>query len=301
MRERGSCVSSSLKRTKVVLVSEQPGAVQDLAVGQFGAVGIVSYAQNQKTAWWGENLDAIRWGHLETFSTNKTFAFMVSLRTAHAFQERLAKGDKIVLHAVVKAGQHPGNYEVVTATIPGEEPKLKEEEIAYSCHLDHQRPGANDNASGYFLAGMNASSLPQLVGAMDTGRQLRIHDAQVRLAALSTRDRGGTAPFLADDVEEKLVNSLTQFAPGKAVADTHALYGVPVVDSALMASKLLRAVPAGEGSLIFKRKREPKGPMVVFGYDYFRRSGQSRDIRRSRSCWSTRDCGAAGKSMHMRC
>ena len=60
----------------------------------------------------------------------------------------LAKGEKIWLHAVVKAGQHPGNYEVVTATIPGANPKLKEEEIVFSCHLDHQLPGANDNASG---------------------------------------------------------------------------------------------------------------------------------------------------------
>ena len=34
---------------KIVLVSAQPGAVQDLAVGKFGAAGIVSYAQNQKT------------------------------------------------------------------------------------------------------------------------------------------------------------------------------------------------------------------------------------------------------------
>jgi len=48
----------------------------------------------------------------------------------------------------VKAGQHPGNYVVVTGIIPGSDPKLKDEEIAFSCHLDHQRPGANDNASG---------------------------------------------------------------------------------------------------------------------------------------------------------
>jgi len=133
---------------KIVLVGAQPGAVQDLAVGKFGAVGIVSYAQNQKTAWWGENQDAIRWGHLETFSENKTFAFMVSLKTARGMKERLAMGEKITLHGVVNAGQHPGNYEVVTATIPGVDPKLKGEEIAFSCHLDHQRPGANDNASG---------------------------------------------------------------------------------------------------------------------------------------------------------
>jgi len=133
---------------KIVLVGAQPGAVQDLAVGKYGAAGIVSYAQNQTTAWSGENQDAIRWGHLDTFSPNKTFAFMVSLKTANGFRERLAKGEKITLHAGVKAGQHAGNYEVVTATIPGADAKLKEEEIVFSCHLDHQRPGANDNASG---------------------------------------------------------------------------------------------------------------------------------------------------------
>jgi len=36
----------------------------------------------------------------------------------------------------------------VTAAIPGSDPQWKDEEIAFSCHLDHQRPGANDNASG---------------------------------------------------------------------------------------------------------------------------------------------------------
>jgi aminopeptidase YwaD len=133
---------------KIVLVSAQPGAVQDLAVGKFGAAGVVSYAQNQKTVWWGEDENLIRWGHLETFSPNKTFAFMVSLKTARGMKERLARGERITLRAVVKAGQHAGNYEVVTATIPGADPKQKEEEIAFSCHLDHQRPGANDNASG---------------------------------------------------------------------------------------------------------------------------------------------------------
>ncbi len=149
---------------KIVLVSSQPGAVQDLAVGRFGAAGIVSYAQNQKTAWWGEDENLIRWGHLETFSPNKTFAFMVSLKTARALKQRLAKGEEFQLHAVVKAGQHPGNYEVVTATIPGADPKLKyREEIAFSCHLDHQRPGANDNASGCVAILEVARTLQRLI------------------------------------------------------------------------------------------------------------------------------------------
>jgi aminopeptidase YwaD len=135
-------------RGKLVLTGAQPGAVQDLAVGKFGVAGIVSYAQNQKTAWWGEDENLIRWGHLQTFSAHPTFGFMVALKTARGLKERLAKGEEIRLHAVVRAGQHAGNYEVVTATIPGSDPKFKDDEIAFSCHLDHQRPGANDNASG---------------------------------------------------------------------------------------------------------------------------------------------------------
>ncbi len=148
---------------KIVLVGAQPGAVQDLAVGKFGAAGIVSYAQNQKTAWWGEDENLIRWGHLETFSANKTFGFMVSLKTARALRERLARGETIRLHAMVKAGQHASVYEVVTAAIPGADAKLKEEEIAFSCHLDHQRPGANDNASGCVTILEVARTLQKLI------------------------------------------------------------------------------------------------------------------------------------------
>src|SRR5579859_760605 len=160
-------------RGKIVLVGAQPGAVQDLAVGKFGAAGIVSYAQNQKTAWWGEDENLIRWGNLETFSANKTFGFMVSLKTARGLRERLARGETIRLYALVKAGQHERNYEVVTATIPGADTKLKEEEIAFSCHLDHQRPGANDNASGCVTILEVARTLQKLIGEGKLARPAR--------------------------------------------------------------------------------------------------------------------------------
>jgi aminopeptidase YwaD len=148
---------------RIVLVAAQPGAVQDIAVGKFDAAGIISYAQNQKTAWSGEDENLIRWGHLESFSPNKTFAFMFSLKTARAYEARLAAGEKIQLHAVVKAGQHPGFTELVTATIAGADPRLKDEEIAFSCHLDHQRPGANDNASGCVTILEVARTLQRLI------------------------------------------------------------------------------------------------------------------------------------------
>jgi aminopeptidase YwaD len=150
-------------RGKLVLVSQQPEAVQRLAVDRFGAVGIVSYAQNQRTAWWGEDENLIRWGHLESFDTRPTFAFMISLKQARRFRERLARGEEVRLDATVRAGKHPGAYDVVTATIPGADSLLRAEEIAYSCHLDHQRPGANDNASGCVAILEAARTLARLI------------------------------------------------------------------------------------------------------------------------------------------
>jgi aminopeptidase YwaD len=135
-------------RGKLVLISAQPGAAAPLAVDKFGAAGMISYAPNQVTAWWKEDENLIRWGHLDSFSPRRTFAFMLSLRQARALQERLGRGEHITLHATVRASRHPGVYSIVTAALPGGDPTLRNEEIVFSCHLDHQRPGANDNASG---------------------------------------------------------------------------------------------------------------------------------------------------------
>jgi hypothetical protein len=49
-------------RGKLVLASSQPSAVARIAVERLGAAGIVSYAQNQRTAWWGEDENLVRWG-----------------------------------------------------------------------------------------------------------------------------------------------------------------------------------------------------------------------------------------------
>ncbi len=158
---------------RLVLVSAQPEEAQETAIGKFKAAGIVSFAQNQHTAWWGEDENLVRWGHLDAFSANPTFAFMVSLKTARALQERLRQGDTVKLHAQVKAGQHPGFYEVVSGVIEGADPKLKQQEITFSCHLDHERPGANDNASGCVTILEVARTLQKLIAEGKLARPAR--------------------------------------------------------------------------------------------------------------------------------
>src|SRR5215831_13786901 len=131
---------------KIVLAGGPLASVHKMACDERGAAGILSYQPNQVTGWSGDYADNVRWGHLSPYNPGNKFAFMISLRRARQLRETLARGEQIKLHAVVKADMRPGEYEVVTATIPGTDPGG--EEVVFSCHLCHQKPGANDNASG---------------------------------------------------------------------------------------------------------------------------------------------------------
>ena len=134
-------------KDRLVLCDGQPGLAHRLAVEERGAAGLVSYNSNQRTGWWRDDIDLVRWGHLDSRGRGNTFAMMISVREARDLQRRLAAGEKLVLRAVVRAQNDDSiPYETVIATIPGSDPSRGE--IVYSCHFDHQKPAANDNASG---------------------------------------------------------------------------------------------------------------------------------------------------------
>ena len=134
-------------RGKLVLCDATPSACHRIAVEELGAAGLVSYNSNQVSAWWRDNTDLIRWGHLNARGRRNTFAIMISVREARALQQRLARGERISLHAVVKARNDDAMpYETLVGDIPGTD--LAAGAIVFSCHLDHEKPGANDNASG---------------------------------------------------------------------------------------------------------------------------------------------------------
>jgi hypothetical protein len=134
-------------RGKLVLCDATPSACHRIAVEELGAAGLVSYNSNQVSAWWRDDTDLIRWGHLDARGRRNTFAIMISVREARALQQRLARGERIRLHAVVKARNDDAMpYETLIADIPGTD--LAAGAIVFSCHLDHEKPGANDNASG---------------------------------------------------------------------------------------------------------------------------------------------------------
>lgn len=125
---------------KVVLASGPIDLVANLAVDQFGALGVVTinmrFADDEP-----DNVSTLR------LRTKKpAFGFGLSHRRGEALKARLRQGEKIFVRAIVKAETKPYFYENVTAIIPGTE--LKNEEILLTAHLCHYKPGANDNASG---------------------------------------------------------------------------------------------------------------------------------------------------------
>ncbi len=134
-------------RGKLVLCDAFPGACHKLAVEERGAAGLVSYNSNQVSGWWRDDADLVRWGHLDARGRKNTFAIMISLREARSLHSRLAGGERVRLHAVVNAHNDDSlSYETLIATIPGTDEATGD--IVFSCHLDHEKPGANDNASG---------------------------------------------------------------------------------------------------------------------------------------------------------
>ncbi len=157
-------------RGKIVLADGVLSMVQRLAVAKFGAAGIVSDMPNQSTAWSGLDPGIVRWGHLDG-SLPQGFAFMVSRATASDLRTQIAAGHPVLLGAHVKAEVGSGHWTVVTGTIPGTDAAAGE--IVYSCHLDHQRPGANDNGSGCVTILESARVLARLIGNGSLARPKR--------------------------------------------------------------------------------------------------------------------------------
>ncbi len=147
---------------KIVLAGGDVATVHRQAVELRGAAGVLSYQRNQVTGWSGDYPYLVRWGHLSPYNEKNTFAFMISAFQAGEFQSRLANGANIRLEATVDARMKPANFEVVTGVILGTDPDAGE--IVFSCHLCHQNPGANDNASGAATILEDARLLAKLIG-----------------------------------------------------------------------------------------------------------------------------------------
>ncbi|MBZ4373812.1 M28 family peptidase [Corallococcus sp. AS-1-6] len=137
---------------KVVLTRGHPVPALRTAVVKLGAVGVVS---SYTTPPWnaphrmdGDFPDQVGWAmvprSLMPQGARTPFLFMVSDRQGRELRAQLQEGPVKVDVSV--ATQAPtGHLSIVSGVIPG---TLATEEIVLTAHLDHYKPGADDNASG---------------------------------------------------------------------------------------------------------------------------------------------------------
>lgn len=132
---------------KFVLANGYGGTVHRQAVIKRGALGVVCYPSGRETRKpYPDLIEMARLSPTGEERSKTTFGFSISQRKADQIKALLNRGKKIKLSAWVDAELYDGEMPVLTAALKGT--KFPHQEIILIAHLDHYRPGANDNASG---------------------------------------------------------------------------------------------------------------------------------------------------------
>jgi hypothetical protein len=150
-------------RGKIVLASGEPGAVHAAAVWNQRAAGVLWY----RTANGLEFPDSISNAAILPWSGPHGelpgFAFSVSYAKGMDLRERLRHGDRIRLHATVKATTGTGEYKQVNAAIRGSDPSLPE--VWIQAHDNYRNTGGGNNLTGVGVTVEIARVLRTLIAA----------------------------------------------------------------------------------------------------------------------------------------
>lgn len=162
---------------KIVLTTGNPFMVARQAIDKRGAAGVV-------TSWAvpefdhlnrlpGDFPDQIGWAGFNPPGGEEAgpFGFLISSRRHQELKSLLRPGKPVKMRAVVESEFSEGSICLVSALIRGA--AYPDEEIVFTAHLDHYKPGANDNASGSAAILEVARTLNHLVEAGKLPRPLR--------------------------------------------------------------------------------------------------------------------------------
>jgi aminopeptidase YwaD len=147
--DRSSDYTDKNVKDKIVLASGAPGAVHNLAVREFGAAGVVSFAN--PTGRPIDRPDEISWNNLGGRGGGggkTTWGFNLSHRMGMELVEMIERGDKLTVRARVKSAEYDAEMQVPTAIIRGD--GASQQEIAFTGHLFEgiAKQGAMDDTSG---------------------------------------------------------------------------------------------------------------------------------------------------------
>ena len=145
---------------KIVVTSSSVGRAHGIAIEK-GAVGVIAFGSSRELkAPLAIPASGIR-------GSNATFGFYLTPREGYKLRDRLRRGERIKVHAVVESETVKYDLQVPTCLIPGTDPDAGE--IILSAHIyeGYTKQGANDNVSGSAVILEVARALNQM---FDEGR-----------------------------------------------------------------------------------------------------------------------------------
>ncbi len=216
---------SSDVKGKIVLTSGMPAQVVAKAVVERGALGVISSwsvpvfdFHNRIPGDYPAQVGVTRIEPAREGERGR-FAFLISARRAQEIRN-LMKQQAVRVRATVDAELVPGSLDVVSGVIPGS--KYPSEEVVITAHLDHYKPGANDNASGSAAILEMARTMRSLIAAKTISPPART------IRFMWVPEYNGTWAWFSKHLDDpvKRVAELNFDMVGENVKTTNAVYAV---------------------------------------------------------------------------
>jgi aminopeptidase YwaD len=174
---------------KIVVTSGSAGSVHNIACGQKGALGVISFSSPRPPF----DPLIIPWGGIGGRGGAAAAKFAVNLppREGVILRDRLKRGEKITVRAVVESSMRKYELQDIVASIPGTDPNAQE--VIVSAHIfeGYTMFGASDNTSGCAAILEAARTIQTLVAEGRLPRPKRT------IRFLWAPEFSGTTPYVA--------------------------------------------------------------------------------------------------------
>ncbi len=180
-------------KDKIVVTSGSASAVHQSACAGKGAAGVISFASPRPLF----DPLIIPWGGIGGRGPGGAgggaavkFAFCLPPREGVLLRDRLRRGEKITVRAVVESRQEKTELQDITACIPGAEPNAPEVIVTAHIFEGYTMFGANDNSSGSAAVLEAARTLQTLIA------EGRLPKPKRTIRFLWTPEFAGTLPYV---------------------------------------------------------------------------------------------------------
>jgi hypothetical protein len=178
-------------KDKVLVTSGSPGAVHNIGCLSKGAAGVISFASPRPLF----DPLLIPWGGLYSREGTAKFAFLLPPREGAILRDRLRRGEKITVRAVVEAKTEKAELQDIVASIPGAD--ANGQEVIVTAHIfeGYTMFGANDNSTGASAILEAARTLQRLVA------EGRLPKPKRTIRFLWIPEFSGTVPYVKAEAE----------------------------------------------------------------------------------------------------